>query len=99
VQAIAATLSDPIEMNGAELASMNSATVNVVLGRLKHLLESDDGEAADFIIDARASLTGVLTVEEIETLSTLVGGYDFEGSLNCLADIAERLELRLEGSI
>jgi HPt (histidine-containing phosphotransfer) domain-containing protein len=96
VQAIAVRLPDPINMNGAELASMNSATVNVVLGRLKHLLESDDGEAADFIIDARASLVGVLTAEEIETLSVLVGHYDVEGSLSCIAGIAERLELRLE---
>jgi hypothetical protein len=42
---------------------------------------------------ARASRD--LTVEEIETLSALVGDYDFEASLKCLVDIAERLDLRL----
>ena len=40
-----------------------------LLIRLKQLLETDDGEAADFIIDAKPRLAGVLTPAEIKTLS------------------------------
>ena len=48
------------------------------LTRLKRLLETDDGEAADFIIDARSQLAGVLTPTEIKTLSERVGNFDFD---------------------
>ena len=65
------------------------------LTRLKRLLETDDGEAADFMIDARSQLSGVLTPTEIETLSELVGDFDFESALKCLSSIAGRLSLNL----
>jgi hypothetical protein len=66
------------------------------LARLKRLLESDDGEAADFIIDARPALSGVLTATEIEALSGHVGDFNFEAALKCLSGIASRLSLNLK---
>jgi hypothetical protein len=54
---------------------------------------SDDGEAADFIAEAEPNLTGILTATEIETLSGLVGSFDFDASLKFLARIADRLGL------
>jgi hypothetical protein len=40
-------------------------------------------------------LSGVLTGTEIETLSELVGDFNFEAALKCLSGIADRLSLRL----
>jgi ethanolamine permease len=96
VAAIKAALPDEIVTNNTRFASVDPATVTMLLSRLKHLLESDDGEAADFIVDAQPRLVGVLTTTELETLSGLVGDFDFEASLKCLAGIANRLELHLE---
>jgi signal transduction histidine kinase/DNA-binding response OmpR family regulator/HPt (histidine-containing phosphotransfer) domain-containing protein len=66
------------------------------LARLKKMLESDDGEAADFILDARAHLSGVLTGAEIDTLAELVGNFDFAAALKCLSSIVARLSLNLQ---
>jgi two-component system, sensor histidine kinase and response regulator len=66
------------------------------LARLKKMLESDDGEAADFILDARAHLSGVLTGAEIDSLAELVGNFDFAAALKCLSSIASRLSLDLQ---
>ncbi len=83
--------------NGAWRASGDPASVQEPLARLKQLLETDDGEAADFIVDAKQRLAGVLTPAEIKTLSDRVGKFDFEAALKCLSGIASRLSLNLEG--
>jgi len=53
-------------------------------------------EAADFIVDALPNLSGVLTRAEIESLSELVGDFNFEAALKCLSGIADRLSLNLQ---
>ena len=83
--------------NGAGAGSGDPATVKEPLARLKQLLETDDGEAADFIVDTRPLLAGVLTPAEIKTLGDRVGNFDFEAALKCLSGIASRLSLNLEG--
>jgi hypothetical protein len=67
------------------------------LTRLKQLLETDDGEAADFIVDAKSRLAGVLTPAEVKALSDQVGNFDFDAALKSLSGIASRLSLDLEG--
>ena len=51
------------------------------LARLKRLLETDDGEAADFIVDLKPRLAAVLTPAEIKTLADRVGNFDFDAAL------------------
>ena len=82
--------------NGAGRATADPATVQQPLARLKQLLEADDGEAADFIVDAKPQLAGVLTSTEIKTLCDRVGKFDFDAALKCLSGIASRLSLNLE---
>jgi len=94
VMAIRAALPDEAATNGG--GSRDPATVVEPLTQLKRLLETDDGEAADFMIDARSQLSGVLTPTEIETLSELVGDFNFESALKCLSSIAGRLSLSLK---
>jgi CheY-like chemotaxis protein len=97
LEAIRAALPEEPAGNGAGLPSGDPATVVEPLTRLKQLLESDDGEAADFIVDAKSRLSGVLTPAEIKTLSDRVGNFDFDAALKCLSGIASRLSLNLEG--
>jgi two-component system, sensor histidine kinase and response regulator len=96
VRAIRAALPGEIPTNGGGGASRDPRTVVKPLTQLKRLLETDDGEAADFMIDARSDLSGVLTPTEIETLSELVGDFNFEAALKCLSAITDRLSLTLK---
>ena len=95
VGAIRTALPDEAATNGGGL-SRDPAAVVEPLTQLKRLLETDDGEAADFMIDARSQLAGVLTPTEIETLSELVGDFNFDSALKCLSSIADRLSLSLK---
>ena len=83
--------------NGLGRVTADPATVKEPLARLKQLLEADDGEAADFIVDAKPQLAGVLTSTEVKTLSDRIGKFDFDAALKCLSGIASRLSLNLEG--
>jgi two-component system sensor histidine kinase/response regulator len=96
VGAIRTALPEETGGSGSGGALDDPAVVQEPLARLKQLLESDDGEAADFIVDSRSRLTGVLTAAEIKTLSERVGNFDFEAALKCLSGIASRLSLNLE---
>jgi PAS domain S-box-containing protein len=96
--ALASTAASGKDGAGAKRkTARGKATVEEPLKRLKRLLETDDGEAADFMIDARPDLAGVLTDMEIESLSECVGDFDFEAALKCLSGISSRLRLNLEG--
>jgi hypothetical protein len=72
------------------------AAVEAPLLRLKQLLETDDGEAADFIVDASPRFAGVLTAAEIKALTERVGKFDVDAALQCLSGIAARLSLDLD---
>jgi two-component system sensor histidine kinase/response regulator len=82
--------------NGMARSATDPATIRQPLARLKQLLETDDGEAADFIVDAGPHLAGVLTPAEIAALSDRVGKFEFDAALQCLSGIASRLSLDLE---
>ena len=66
------------------------------LSRLKKLLEADDSEAAEFIVEAQNSFSAVLSRTEIETLTRMVGDFDYESALRAVSGIADRLSLKLE---
>ena len=66
------------------------------LARLKTLLEADDGEASDFILDARPHLLQVLTPTETDTLIGHVNNFAYADALRCISSITERLSLTLE---
>jgi len=77
-------------------ASVDSTTMAESLARLKQLLETDDGEAADFLLDARPVLLKFLTREEIATLQGQVGSFDYAHALQSVSQVASRLSLKLE---
>jgi two-component system sensor histidine kinase/response regulator len=90
-------LPEDIAGNGGARSTGDPSSVMEPLRRLKRLLEADDGEAADFIVDAKSRLAGVLTPAEIKALTDRVGNFDFDAALKCLSGIASRLSLNLEG--
>ena len=93
--AIVKTLPDESAGNAAG-ASGDSITVKEPLIRLKKLLEADDGEAADYIVNEKSRLKGVLTPGEIKMLSERIGNFDFDAALKCISDISARLSLDLQ---
>jgi PAS domain S-box-containing protein len=97
LSSLGAALPDESGGNGSTPAAGDPARVKEPLIRLKQLLEADDGEAANFIVDAKPQLAGVLTSAEIKALSDRVGNFDFDSALKCLSGIATRLSLNLEG--
>jgi two-component system, sensor histidine kinase and response regulator len=72
------------------------AAVAQPLGRLKRLLEADDGEASDFILEVRPQLSKVLTAAEIDALIGHVGNFAYGDALQSLSTILARLSLTLE---
>jgi CheY-like chemotaxis protein len=93
--AIVKTLPEESAGNAAG-ASGDSITVKEPLIRLKKLLEADDGEAADYIVNEKSRLKGVLTPAEIKMLSERIGNFDFHAALKCISDISARLSLDLQ---
>ncbi len=77
-------------------SNRDPGTVLKPLTQLKTLLSNDDGEASDFIIEARPALSAVLTEAELKALSDHVGNFDFAGALKSLSEISTRLSLKLE---
>jgi signal transduction histidine kinase/DNA-binding response OmpR family regulator len=77
-------------------ANGDPAAVAQPLARLKKLLESDDGDASDFVLDARHLLSKVLTPAELNGLVAQVGNFAYAEALQSLSSIAARLSLTLE---
>jgi two-component system, sensor histidine kinase and response regulator len=96
VQAIRSALPNEQAAESASAASADPATVAAPLRKLTKLLSNDDGDAADFILEAQPDLAKVLTGPEITSLRDFVSNYDFVGALKCVAAITSRLGLKLE---
>jgi two-component system, sensor histidine kinase and response regulator len=95
VLAIRSALPNEQATDSARVAA-DPASVLAPLRKLTKLLSNDDGDAADFILEAQPDLAQVLTGLEITTLRDFVGNYDFIGALKCVSAIAGRLGLQLE---
>jgi len=96
INCLARTLPQPDGTPGASGAG-DPAHLAEPLSRLKQLLETDDGEAADYVIDITDQLSGVLTPEEVKVLSDQVSQFEFDAALKSLQGIASRLSLDLGG--
>ena len=84
------------EIKSHEASSADRATGIRSLSQLKKLLESDDPEAAEFIVDAKSDLSKVLSADELDVLIELASKYDFEAALLSLSAITANRSLPLE---
>ena len=96
LEAIRAALPREETAGSTTVAAGDPVSVAAPLQKLAKLLSNDDGDAADFILDAQPALAKVLTAAEISSLQTFVGNYDFSGALQCAKEIAARLRISLE---
>jgi signal transduction histidine kinase/DNA-binding response OmpR family regulator len=96
VAAIRAALPDQTATAAGVAPSGDPATVREPLKRLNELLKNDDGDAADFILEARPRLAGALTEAELSALSAQIGNFDFAAALHSISTITARLSLKLE---
>jgi signal transduction histidine kinase/CheY-like chemotaxis protein len=94
--AIRSALPKEIVPDSSVVAASDPSIVAQPLSQLKKLLENDDGDAADFILDARANLCKVLTATEIEALIGHVSNFAYSDALQSLSSIATRLSISLE---
>jgi len=96
IAAIRAALpADPAPVN-APRSNADAATLVEPLSHLKKLLETDDGDASDFLLDARPVLIQFLTPAETDSLFAQVGNFAYSDALRLVSEIAGRLSLRLE---
>jgi two-component system, sensor histidine kinase and response regulator len=96
IAAIRAALPADSASTSTPSPAADPSTVVQPLSQLKKLLEADDGEASDFLLDARSVLSRVLTSAEIDSLSAHVGNFAYSDALRSVSEIAARLALRLE---
>jgi CheY-like chemotaxis protein len=80
----------------APRSNADAAILREPLSHLKKLLETDDGDASDFLLDARPVLSQFLTPVEIDSLFAHVGNFAYSDALRLVSEIAGRLSLRLE---
>jgi signal transduction histidine kinase/CheY-like chemotaxis protein len=96
VDAIRSALPKEIAPDSSAFAAIDPDIAAQPLIQLKKLLENDDGDAADFILDARPNLCKVLTPAEIDTLVEHVSNFAYSSALQSLSAIASRLSITLE---
>jgi two-component system sensor histidine kinase/response regulator len=96
VAAIREALPDHAGTAASAAPSADPATVREPLKRLNELLKNDDGDAADFILEARPQLSGALTEAELSALSEQIANFDFAAALKSVSAITARLSLKLE---
>jgi two-component system sensor histidine kinase/response regulator len=94
IRAIRAVL--PAETPDAATSNADPSSVIQPFMQLKKLLETDDGAASDFILNAQSNLSKVLTAVEMEALASQVGNFAYAEALQTLSMIAARLSLNLE---
>jgi CheY-like chemotaxis protein len=94
ISAIRAVL--PAETPDAATSNADPSSVVQPLMQLNKLLDTDDGAASDFILNAQSNLSKVLTAAEMEALAGQVGNFAYAEALQTLSKIAERLSFKLE---
>ena len=95
VAAIQKTLPSAEKVESTLSGNGDPSAILQPLSRLKDLLEADDSEAAEFMVEAQGSFSAVLSRTEIETLTRMVGDFDYESALCAVSGIADRLSLKL----
>jgi two-component system sensor histidine kinase/response regulator len=96
VAAIQATLSNRFPEPHVASHYADTSTVVQPLTRLKKLLETDDGDASDFLLEARPLLERILLPSELDSLFARVANFAYSDALQSLSGIADRLSLTLD---
>jgi signal transduction histidine kinase/DNA-binding response OmpR family regulator/HPt (histidine-containing phosphotransfer) domain-containing protein/CHASE3 domain sensor protein len=88
VAAIRRALESGADEASAAAGPFDAATARAAIRRLRQLLESSDGGAADAFADVSGALAGVVGKPRLEALGEAIHEFDFEGALSKLDAIA-----------
>ena len=91
IAGIHAAFAATVAPSGSSIASGTDCAEQ--LRSLRKLLEHDDGDAADFMARIAPGLSGILTGDEIASLSRTVGEFNFAAALITLGRVCRRLSL------
>jgi two-component system, sensor histidine kinase and response regulator len=83
----------PVQANGAD--PLTGAEYADRLSTLRKLLETDDGDAAEFMAKLAPSLANFLADEEVQNLTRTIGNFDFPSALATLDQVRRRLPQEL----
>jgi two-component system, sensor histidine kinase and response regulator len=83
----------PVQANGAD--PLTGAEYADRLSTLRKLLETDDGDAAEFMAKLAPSLANFLADEEVQNLTRTIGNFDFTSALATLDQVCRRLPQEL----
>jgi CheY-like chemotaxis protein/HPt (histidine-containing phosphotransfer) domain-containing protein len=88
VEAIRRALGSGAPTDSATATPYDAAAARAAIGRLRKLLESSDGGAADAFADLFGALAGAVGRPRLEALGESINEFDFQGALSKLDAIA-----------
>jgi PAS domain S-box-containing protein len=94
VQAIRQAIGDVTPEEPAQWkksAAFDAQSASAAIARLRTLLETSDGDAAEAFLAVESILSGVLNKSRLDTLRADVDDFNFEGALLKLDEIAEEI--------
>jgi hypothetical protein len=66
---------------------LDARAVSAEIARLKSLIESCDGDAAELFVALQGSLAGICDKPKLSALSAAIGEFDFDGARKKLEEI------------
>ena len=78
------------------VSSVSSIEITSLLGKLKEMLISDDGQSLDYFLEVRDQLASAISKGELDGLQSAVAEFDFGNALSSLSNIAQRHHFVLE---
>jgi CheY-like chemotaxis protein len=82
-------------VNEVRVKDFDAHAASAAIARLRALLESSDGDAADAFLAVRNTLIGTLEESQLDVLSTAISEFDFDAALLKLDEIAEIMRAKL----
>ena len=82
-------LSAQMSADEERVKDFDARAASAAIARLRALLESSDGDAADAFLAVKDNLAGILERSQLNVLSTAINDFDFEAALLRLDEIVE----------
>ncbi|MBW1764441.1 MAG: response regulator [Deltaproteobacteria bacterium] len=86
-----------MEPDSADISTVNVAVLTPMLNKLAKLLEHHDLEAIDRVNAIREQLNSTVYIDQLIQLEDDIEQYDFETALDTLIDIANSLNILIQG--
>ena len=96
IERMRSTLGGDVKVETREPGERGSSSdILPLLARIKKYLKDDDSEVVDYLESVAPELKRSIPHGHYDRLENLVGSYDFEGALSCVAEIGDVLNIVL----